>query len=348
MSPTSLSPSSFGSGSRSPSAPLESKVQLLIIRHGKSANRGRAKGQAASLDPELSEVGFEQAEALGVRLEKELRRINTGDLIIASSPMRRCLLTVRPAIFKLRVPQRNCFTHGGCFEYGCAGLGNPGTPLDDIMTNFPEFTPVGFKADGSWDYQGSSQRENEEDAKPRARRIVDWIWDMAHSLSTRPSRRGKVMILSFHQTMSDLVTQLLVDGTDSLWVYGDMKYKLQNTGITTISLQGDRDARLEVQNDHGHLRGIKTPSNNVQDNQDEIPFGRTRTGKEKAQLRAKFSAIDKSGDFKLNFEEMAGLLRSGNPHMTEEQLWQLFTGTDESGDGEIDFDEFVEYVFGNE
>lgn len=330
------SPTQYPPSSGSTFSGLESKVRLLIIRHGKSANRGRKKGEAASLDPELSEVGYEQAEALGKRLEKDLKRINPGDIMVASSPMKRCLLTIRPAVFRLKVAPGDCIVHGGCFEYGCAGAGNTGTPVSTIVEDFPEFTPVGFKGDGTWDYRGSNNREDEVDAKARAARIVDWLWDTAQTLSLRPSRRAKVLILSLHQTLADLLTQIIVDGTDSEWVYGDMKYKLQNTGITEITLDGYHEAKLTTENDSSHLRTVSQPK--MKDKE--------KSGKLKAELRAQFRAMDTSGDFRLDFNEMSELLRRGNPGLTDDELWSIFRGVDTTNDGDVDFDEFVEFVFG--
>eukprot|EP00930_Biecheleria_cincta_P042268 TRINITY_DN29079_c0_g1_i1.p1 TRINITY_DN29079_c0_g1~~TRINITY_DN29079_c0_g1_i1.p1 ORF type:complete len:285 (+),score=27.48 TRINITY_DN29079_c0_g1_i1:46-900(+) len=47
-------------------------VRLLLVRHAESANRRRSKQEAAANDPELSELGRRQAEALAHRLARDL------------------------------------------------------------------------------------------------------------------------------------------------------------------------------------------------------------------------------------------------------------------------------------
>jgi broad specificity phosphatase PhoE len=317
-------------------------VRLLIVRHGRSANKSREKGQAASSDPELSEQGFEQAEALGEKLAKDLMRIRSGCLIIASSPMRRCLLTVRPAIFKLNLAPDDCLCHGALYEFGCAGLKHTGTNVSDIAEHFPEFAFTGFTEDGDWDYRGNSDRETEEEARKRAAVIGDWLWYVAEQLSQRDARGPKVIVLSFHQTMADLVCQLLVDGTTDHWVYGEMKYKLFNTGVTEIIMQANGTAVVGEQNDFSHLDKIGGPAAK----NPPVAINCDRTGKMIAKLREEFSKLDGSGDYKLNFSEMSTLLRKGKPDMSEEQMWKIFRSVDTTHDGDIDFDEFLSFLFG--
>jgi len=342
------SSSSPGSYSKARSRHLDAAVRFLIVRHGRSANKQRAKGQAASLDPELSEQGYEQAEALGARLADDLKRFHEGDLIVASSPMRRCLLTIRPAVFRLNIAPGDCICHGACYEFGCAGLGNRGTPATAIAAEFPEFAPVCFDADGMWEYLGSNQRESQDEARWRAARIVDWIWEVARTLSQRShgTRRPKAFVLSLHQTMADLICQVLVDGTAEDWVYGEMKYKLQNTGITEILLEDNGRERFAVQNDSSHLRDIGGSKSFGLSQSLGASLGATAgTAKIIAQLRSKFSTIDKTGDHKLDLGEMTELLRSGDPNLSDNEIWQIFNGADHSNDGDIDFDEFLDYIF---
>lgn len=320
-------------------------VRLLVVRHGRSANKSREKGEAASTDPELSEQGFEQAEALGDKLKKDLSRIKKGCLIIASSPMKRCLLTVRPAIFKLNLNPDDCLCHGALYEFGCAGLKNRGTNVAEIAENFPEFAFTGFNDDGTWDYRGSNDRENDQEAKRRAVIIYDWIWYVAEKLSQRDSKGPKVIVLSFHQTMADLLCQLLIDGNTDDWVYGEMKYKLFNTGVTEIILEGQGTARLGTENDFSHLDKIGGPAAK---NPPALARGESndRTGRMIAKLRQEFSKLDGSGDYKLNFTEMSALLRKGKPEMSEDQMWKIFTAVDTTKDGDVDFDEFLDFLFG--
>merc|ERR1711865_58199 len=101
----------------------------------------------------------------GHRLAHDLKDVEPGNLIVASSPMRRCLLTIRPAVYGLKLAPGDCIVHGSCFEFGCAGLANKGTLAKQITADFPDFAPAGFNADGTWDYQGTNDKENGDEAK---------------------------------------------------------------------------------------------------------------------------------------------------------------------------------------
>jgi hypothetical protein len=143
-----------------------------------------------------------------------------------------------------------------CYEFGCAGLANSGTPAAHITASFPEFKTTCFNADGSWDYSGSNPRETEDEVRTRVTKIVSWIWEVAQSLSQRQSPRPKVLVLALHQTIADLICQVLVDGTSSEWAYAEPKYKLHNTGMTELSLECDGHAKVVFQNDHKHLKDV--------------------------------------------------------------------------------------------
>lgn len=336
---------------RAGSHELDAAVRFILVRHGKSANKTRVAGEAASSDPELAEQGYEQAEALGKRLAANLKHMQQGDLIIASSPMRRCILTIRPAVYRLNLAPGDCICHGGCYEFGCAGLDNRGTSVAEIAVNFPEFIPVCFSADGGWDYVGSNAKENEEDARGRGVRIVNWIWEMASTLSKRPSRRTKVLVLAAHQTISDLICQLLVEGTADNWSYGQMKYRLQNTAMTEIILQGNGEAILAKSNDYAHLRDIAgSPCCASLNLSGELLSITTSQGTAKllATLRSKFSQIDATGDHKLDFKEMSVLLRRGDPELSDHELTSLFNAADTTQDGLLNFDEFLDFIFKQE
>ena len=53
-------------------------VRLLVVRHAQSGNKGRADGEPASPDPELTNLGYQQAEALGRELFAEPIGANRG------------------------------------------------------------------------------------------------------------------------------------------------------------------------------------------------------------------------------------------------------------------------------
>merc|ERR1712176_543257 len=159
------------------------------------------------------------------RLKRDLGRDSgyRSGLLIISSPMRRCLLTIRPAVKYLAdaLPPECCLCHGACFEYGCAGTEHAGSSTAEIAKEFPEFLPVGFNLEGRWDYKGASPKENEEECRIRGARIVQWLLSSGTAAlrtavppSCTPSRRQHpTMILAAHQTIADLVCHLLLRGT---------------------------------------------------------------------------------------------------------------------------------------
>eukprot|EP00403_Amphidinium_massartii_P018497 CAMPEP_0178412644 /NCGR_PEP_ID=MMETSP0689_2-20121128/22120_1 /TAXON_ID=160604 /ORGANISM="Amphidinium massartii, Strain CS-259" /LENGTH=324 /DNA_ID=CAMNT_0020033895 /DNA_START=36 /DNA_END=1010 /DNA_ORIENTATION=+ len=65
------------------------------------------------------------------------------------------------------------------------------------------------------------------------------------------------------------------------------------------------------------------------------------------EIRKKFKEMDKDGNGKLDFKEFAGLLRKGNPNMSQRELRSLFNAVDKSHDGRIQFEEFLEFIFSN-
>mmetsp|Transcript_88239 Transcript_88239/g.156224 ORF Transcript_88239/g.156224 Transcript_88239/m.156224 type:complete len:394 (+) Transcript_88239:126-1307(+) len=245
--------------------------RILLVRHAQSANKNRAEGQAASADPGLTDLGHEQAEALGRKLAAEFRAdlLLKGNAdssaLIVSSPMRRCLLTIRPAVNLLKLGPDSVFCHGACFEYGCAGTVHAGSSAADVVEEFPEFSPVGFRDDGMWDYQGSSPKEIEAECRQRVLRIGDWLRTQAPNLLRRhASERGlPTLILVIHQTLSDALCRLLIDGSVEEWEYLDIAYKTSNACLTELFLQPGRLATLGLPNDSLHLSHLR-PKNRTQ------------------------------------------------------------------------------------
>jgi len=227
-------------------------LRVLLTRHAQSANKTRAESEAASSDPGLSEQGSQQAALLGDALSTELRHCVPGGLIVVSSPMRRCMLTVLPAIRLLDLPQEDCICHGAAFEFGCAGKACPGSTPEEVQAQLP-FRCEGFGPFG-WDYQGGSAKETEPEARLRIERLVHWL--AAEAVPTLQRRQGaadRTLLICMHQTILDLLVQYLVDGTGERWRYGEIRYKLQNAGITELSIGPDGAIHIVRKNDGRHL-----------------------------------------------------------------------------------------------
>lgn len=233
-------------------------LRLLLVRHAQSANKGRAPNEKASPDPGLTQLGELQAQALGERLELEFR--NTSNSVkVVCSPMRRCLLTILPAIQRLHFAVENCFCHGGWYEYGCAGLQHAGSTAAEIVAEFPQFKPVGFNATGRWDYRGQNAKENESECRARVERLAHWLQSEGHNLCgmSADCMSGTVILVT-HQTVADLLCQVLIDGTSARWAYGEIKYKMQNTGITEVNLFADGSAQFGLcTNEGSHVRALR-------------------------------------------------------------------------------------------
>lgn len=259
--PLVLSPSA----SRFPASPLQVPatptagrplVRLVLVRHAQSANKGRRPGQEAVADPGLTELGSAQADALGRRLAKDFRN-EPHNVAITCSPMRRCLLTILPAVQELGLAPGLSLCHGGCYEFGCAGTAHAGSSAADISKLFPEFRTLGFREDGKWDYLGTSIKETEEECRARAARVVQWLCSSAAAMTSEGRSTAKTLILTTHQTFADLLCQILVHGDAKRWSYGEISFKLQNAGMTELFLQPNGRATLGVRNDGSHLAGMK-------------------------------------------------------------------------------------------
>jgi len=245
-----VSPASAGTG-----------VRLLLVRHAQSANKCR-RGRRAVADPELSDLGYEQAKALGKRLEEEFRTRagRRKRLRVVSSPMRRCLLTIQPAVQMLGLPLDNCMCHGACYEYGCAGTSFMGSTRREIARDFPEFLPVGFNAEGAWDYAGSQAREDEPECRERAARVVRWLHELAEAEREAVDKEGGqtgTLILATHQTVADLLCHILIRGSADKWQYGEITHKLQNACITEVFLYPKGRACLGFKNEASHLMSLR-------------------------------------------------------------------------------------------
>lgn len=223
-------------------------LRLLIVRHAQSANKARVPGQPADPDPELTAQGREEAELLGQRLAAMFVGVRGDRLpMVVSSPMRRCLLTIAPTLHKLPFQPGSCICRGDCYEFRCAGRSMPGTPGPTILKDFPEFILESFGPQGTWDYRGSNDKETEPEFRTRMLRVAQWLRSVK-------VRRARIVILACHQTVADLLCQILVDGTEAKWEYGELVYRLRNACFTELTVPASGPAKFGTVNSTGHLR----------------------------------------------------------------------------------------------
>jgi len=158
--------------------------------------------------------------------------------------MQRCLSTAAPTAEAAGLP---LLVHGGMFEFRCAGLDFAGTTAEEIQQSFEASpqpgVPLEFahfrEENGRWLYNGDQEKETAEEAKQRAGRMADWVRrELMPGLGTaHGSAEGGVGILVAHQTFLDLLCQILLDGTDEGFAYGQPQFKLQNAACVELEVE---------------------------------------------------------------------------------------------------------------
>merc|ERR1712060_850357 len=100
-----------------------------------------------------------------------------------------------------------------------------------------------------------------------------------------------------------MICQLLIEGSSENWVYGEVKYKLQNTAVTEVILGDDGQAKLGFRNDAKHLIGLGAGTSSIFP-RTFVPESSTAAAKRLSQLRAYFKKLDKSGNGVLDYNEI--------------------------------------------
>lgn len=153
-------------------------MHLLLIRHGQSENNANAAKsveayrQGRKPDPELTELGRHQAEALGAWIGS----VSPRPTKLYSSPMMRTIQTAAPVAEALDMPitvSDLIFERPGPVEIvDGAETGHPGSPLSTLsaITDravFPEtITEEGWR---------EARIETAAEAADRAGRIAEWV-----------------------------------------------------------------------------------------------------------------------------------------------------------------------------
>lgn len=230
-------------------------LRILLIRH--AAYRGSSGG--AVPDPGLSSLGEQQAQRLSAWLEHELHDISPDGVFVVSSPMRRCLATMRPVMEGLSLPREYCICHGAAYDLACAGVDMAGSSQSDVENEFP-VSCVGFGTSG-WDYQGSSPKETEPEFLARLRRLVSWLEQEAFRFpASRGSWSGQgdkspVLLLCMHEAVLDLIIRILVDGEAPLHHYdGKIRHPIKNSFTTEVVRSEDGAFSLVRENSSEHMR----------------------------------------------------------------------------------------------
>lgn len=207
-------------------------MRLYLIRHAQSTNNANPTSQRVE-DPELSEIGYRQAELLG----QASRTLNIERLF--SSPFRRTLLTTKPIHETTNLaPTIRIDFHelGGCYAgYDRVGIKpQPGMTRSQIAAEFGDWQiEDAIDETGWWKKQ---PREEYEAAQRRGERV----WRFIHELSTQSTKTTAiVMHADFKQILVEQIHDQYVDTP-------------ANTSITTIDV-ANGVAKLIDYNNIDHL-----------------------------------------------------------------------------------------------
>jgi len=219
-------------------------MELYLIRHGQSANNANPGGERHP-DPQLTEVGHQQAEQLAEWAK------SAGLSRIISSPFLRALQTAEYVRQAADVPAEiwnDVFEQGGC----CAGAdpsldlgaidyqGVAGMTDAEIRQGYPHFQiPPEIDERGWW---RERPFEPMQEAHTRAESVVERTRELfAHS--------DERVAIIFHGMFKNLILGAFFEKSiiDHLWL--EVSY---NTGISKLTLTPD-GIKLAYYNSAAHL-----------------------------------------------------------------------------------------------
>jgi broad specificity phosphatase PhoE len=234
-------------------------MELYLIRHGQSTNNVTMLRDPLQreVDPPLTELGQQQAEALAGRLahtwnvdtylyqHPDARESITGAGItrLLVSPMRRALQTAAPLSREMGLAAEvslEVFEHGGLYLEDEAGLTTyPGLTRAEMTAGFPTFQlPPGISESGWWNGAG---REDMAACQARALRLAAEFKLVRFS----PQR---IAIVSHGTFLDQLIKALL-----NLLPSADFYIALYNTSMTRIDFLPDGGMHLRYLNRVDHL-----------------------------------------------------------------------------------------------
>ena len=176
------------------------------------------------------------------------------ELLLIALPLQvRCLHTIAPTLTACSL---GLLVHGEFFEYRCAGTGFPGSTSQQVIAEFgrrcgSDRVDVSFcrfkcaAEGGKWGYHGETHTETVEEFKARAHHLVEWL---CTELWPLVSCEGLAIVVA-HQTLLDLLVQLLVDNTAENWEYGGAKHKMRNADSIEVhaeAMEGDTVPKFKV------------------------------------------------------------------------------------------------------
>jgi len=230
-------------------------MDLYIIRHAQSTNNALDAERERVCDPELSELGRQQAELLARHLagdaEPEFERgrlaapngAGCGITRLFVSPMRRALQTARPVARALGLTPEvwvDLHEHGGVFldhGPGVGYVGYPGLSRAEMQAVLPGCVlPDGVTERGWW----TGAREDRPGCEARAAKVAAALRQWAAATDER------MALISHGDFIDALLRALLQAGQACYFVHA-------NTAISRLELRPDGRIWVDYLNRTDHL-----------------------------------------------------------------------------------------------
>jgi 2,3-bisphosphoglycerate-dependent phosphoglycerate mutase len=226
-------------------------MELYIIRHGQSTNNALEDNQQRSYDPELTELGKEQAAALATYLERTVEtnhaRHTIGQHInwLYCSPMCRALQTAAPISRALGIDPEihtGIHEHGGIYlDHENGSVGYSGMTRSEMLARFPNYAlPDHITEAGWWTGAKESYIACQSRAADFARQLHEW--------ATGQHKDDTVAIIT-HGTFIDCLLKALLHGTH----VDHCHYRHHNTAVTRVAFVRENYLYVYFMNRLDHL-----------------------------------------------------------------------------------------------
>ena len=207
-------------------------MRLYFIRHGQSTNNllyaTTGSNNGRDCDPELTEVGYQQAKLLSEHLESVSYNITH----LYSSLMVRSVSTgaiVADRLGLQLIAWPDLHEEGGIYLSDGQGnrIGQPGKDRLYFETNYPNFIlPETINSSGWW----NRPFEEEEERPVRANRFIQDL------LTRHGDTDDRVAVISHGGFYNQVINALLnIPATQKVW------FSLNNTAVTRIEFKSNPD-----------------------------------------------------------------------------------------------------------
>jgi len=202
-------------------------MQLYLVRHGQSQNN---IGNTSAHNVPLTTLGHEQIRrAANALADKQFS-------VLYCSPLDRALQTAAILHSKLNLPP---YVHPDFSEVGFC-WGEPNVTREQLQSAYPFAVMDASIAKDGW---APAERETEEEAYERARRVVDF-------LSARHSEPNACVLVVSHGRFGSI----LIGSLFGVRPCGYSRFSQHNGGISSVKISGEA-IQLRFLNATAHLPG---------------------------------------------------------------------------------------------